>query len=264
MPQRSPGADILPDPFKGGGAAASMTPGFERVPALLAPVRKVHAAQLEAFRGGAPARQRERTDGVDIFIGSGGDDLPHFGAMKGYAERYRADTGRPTRYFPNNREDAVLDAIREANQQGGPVNLVGHRWGGTDAYNIAARAKREGLRIDNLGTLDPVGGGQVLGIRLAGRDTGDLSVGQWVNVTANPGNPESGDWIAALGGKPSGLPIHNAGRNETVRATHADVDAMMAAGPLAMLNHSRSLAPPDDAAPIDEWMKVRGATREQR
>ena len=71
------------------------------------------------------------------------------------------------------------------------------------------------------------------------------------------------DGGAAIGGKPSELPIHNAHRNETIRATHADVGQMMAAGPRAMLDSSRSLTL-DDSQPVDAWMKVRNGAKARR
>ncbi|MEO8113666.1 MAG: hypothetical protein ABI655_04735, partial [Phenylobacterium sp.] len=101
---------------------------------------------------------RERSGGRDIFIGGGGDDLwwpgRGFGVMHDYAKDYERETGRPTRYIPNNRVDDVVEAIREGNATGGPVNVIGHSYAGPDAYNSAARARREGLHVDNLVTLD--------------------------------------------------------------------------------------------------------------
>lgn len=210
-------------------------------------------------------RPKERGGGADIFIGGGLDDrkipllapgrLIDKGVMRDYADRYRDETGRPTEYFGNAKTDKVLRAVREANATGGPVNVIGHSWGGTDAYNIAAQARREGLRIDNVVTLDPVGGG----LGLAGRDLGKLSPGQWTNITANPRTVGLADLVAAIGGKPSELPISEAGHYGSVRAGHEDVDAMMQAGGRAVLDTSRRLPEIDDNMPMPGWMAGRNA-----
>ncbi len=214
----------------------------------------------------APSKKpKERRGGADIFIGGGLDDrkIPFLapgvlidkGVMRDYADRYAAETGRPTEYFGNAKTGQVMRVVREANATGGPVNLVGHSWGGTDAYNVASQARREGLRIDNVLTLDPVGGG----LRLAGRDPGRPEPGTWTNVTANPRQVGFADLVAAIGGKPSELPLGEASQYSSVRAGHEDVDAMMRAGGRATLDESRRLIEVDDAMPTPEWVAGRNA-----
>jgi pimeloyl-ACP methyl ester carboxylesterase len=177
----------------------------------------------------------ERTGGIDIFIGGGGDDLPGFGVMRAYAAAYAGETGRPTLYFPNGRKRRVLRAIAR-HQDGGPVNLIGHSWGAIDAYNVAVQARRRGLRVDNLLTVDPVGGRFLLARPRQGERPGN-----WTSIVAEPPVHDQSDRMAVLGGKPSRLPIVEADRQCRVEANHFDVEAMMAAGGRAVLDASRRL-----------------------
>ena len=221
-----------------------------RAPGVL-PARRVQDYTLS---NGPPKRPTERQGGVDIFIGGGGDDLPGFGAMKDYASSYSKETGRPTLYFPNGRKAEVLKAIA-AHQDGGPVNIVGHSWGGTDAYNAGAVARREGLHVDNVVTIDPVGGN----FFLAGREPGERPR-NWTNVAAHPVEPDESDAMAALGGKPSELPVTEADRQYSVKANHVDVGAMMAAGGRTVLDESRRFAGGSDlhdGIPAQDWVKRR-------
>jgi thioesterase domain-containing protein len=175
---------------------------------------------------------------LDIFIGGAWDHRRGYGVLRSYAARYAAETGRRVAYFRNARCRQVLDLIRQANARGGAVNLVGHSFGGTDAYNVAVAAAKEGLRIDNLITIDPVGGG----FGLARRRPGAIAVGRWTNVTGAPQKPNRNDRIARLGGKPSQLPVADADPAVAVDANHEDVDAMMAAGARDVLDGSHRAA----------------------
>lgn len=178
----------------------------------------------------------ERTGGIDIFIGGGGDDLPGFGVMRAYAAAYARQTGRPTLYFPNGRKRRVLRAIARHQDGGGPVNLIGHSWGAIDAYNVAVQARRRGLRVDNLLTVDPVGGRFLLARPRRGERPG-----LWTSIVAEAPVHDQSDRMAVLGGKPSPLPIAEADRQYWVAANHFAVEAMMAAGGRAVLDESRRL-----------------------
>lgn len=85
-----------------------------------------------------------------IFVGGLWDDLPipRMGVTRDYAKTFQAETGRRTRYFPNARVKDVVAAIRDGNATGGPVNVVGHSYGGLDAYNASMLARRQGMRVD--------------------------------------------------------------------------------------------------------------------
>jgi pimeloyl-ACP methyl ester carboxylesterase len=186
---------------------------------------------------------RRRQGGADIFVGGGLDDIYPGSAMSEYVKDYVQQTGRPVRYVPNNRVGQVVDAIREANRDGGPVNVIGHSYGGPDAYNGVARANQMGMRVDNLITLDPVGGpaNQVVGVARPGR---------WMNVQAQPDQPDFSDRIASfpfLAHKPSALPVAQATDQFDLRLNHRDVEGMMQqSGARSVLDKSRQ-APVDPA-----------------
>ena len=198
---------------------------------------------------------------MDIFVGGMMDDLPlpnrGYGALHDYAARYRDETGRPTRYFPNNRVDLVVEAIREGNGSLGPVNLVGHSYGGPDAYNAAVRARKEGLRVDNLITLDPVTG-------FHARPEGSSGADRWLHVQATTDRPNFSDAITNViyaSQKPSRRPIQDADQIVTIEANHEAAETMLrASGARARLDESRrrpARQGPDDKLPTPDWMKQR-------
>lgn len=206
----------------------------------------------------APPPPRERHDGLDIFVGGLFDDLPlaRTGVTRDYAKTYAKETGRPTRYFGNARVDEVLGAIRDANATGGPVDVVGHSYGGPDAYSAAVRARREGLRVDNLLTLDPV-------TAFFAKPQKGRAAGSWINVKAVTDRPNTSDRIThipVLSENPSRLPTGVADRHASVEAHHEDVESMMRhGGARGILDASRQLPAPvlSDKQPINDWMKAR-------
>lgn len=162
---------------------------------------------------------------MDIFIGGGGDDLAflNFGVLADYARRYAAETGRPVLIVPNARTWRVRRAIRAAARTGEPVNLIGHSWGGPDAWRTVAWAARDSLPVQSLITLDPVGG------PLRRRLEGPLPV-PWLNVEARPSSPDRSDLATSLwpwSRKPSGLPVALATRHVALDLNHWDVAGMM-------------------------------------
>ncbi len=222
-----------------------------------------------------PSPVAERTGGLDIFVGGGADNwIPGGGIMDGYAKDYRAQTGRPTRYLPNSHILQIVDAIREGNERGGPVNVVGHSWGGPDAYNAVAQAAARGLHVDNLITLDPVSG------PFGGYD-GPPRAKTWLNVTAAPSHPDYTDQVTTFPGlahKPSRLPIDLADQSATLDLNHRDAGQMMAhSGGRALLDQSRQFSPSEganltslgtwpptaqslhDNLPMMDWMRARQA-----
>jgi pimeloyl-ACP methyl ester carboxylesterase len=162
---------------------------------------------------------------VEIFIGGGGDDLAflNFGVLAHYARRYAAQTGRRVVYAPNARIWKVRDAIRAAANAGETVSLIGHSWGGPDAWRAAAWAARNGLPVARLITLDPVGG------PLPRRFEEPLPA-PWLNVHARPSTPDRSDWLTTLwpyARKPSGLPVALATRHVALDLNHWNVAGMM-------------------------------------
>lgn len=238
------------DPVSGGLALGDVAPGdpasafppVDARPTFLPPkpTWDAYATPIPA-PGAAPGQ-----GGADIFVGGGGDDLmPGGGVMRGYADDYRAATGRPTVYLPNARIGHIVDAIRAGNFDGGPVNVVGHSWGGPDAYNAVAQATGQGLRVDNLITLDPVKG-------LIGEYDGPHGAGRWLNVQVAPSKPDYTDAITSIppfSAKPSNLPTANADQDVQLDLNHRDVDAMMRlSGARDLLDQSRSANPPPAVA----------------
>lgn len=162
---------------------------------------------------------------MEIFVGGGGDDLPflNLGVLARYARRYAAETGRCVVYVPNARTQRLRDAIRGAARGGESVGLVGHSWGGPDAWRAAAWAARCGLPVRRLVTLDPVGG------PLPRRFERPSPV-PWLNVHAQPSTPDRSDRLTSLrpwARKPSGLPVALATRHVTLDVNHWDVAGMM-------------------------------------
>jgi thioesterase domain-containing protein len=230
---------------------SSGTPQFSRAPGLLPP-----PPSWDAYAR-TPPPPRERQGGADIFIGGYLDDLwPGDGVMHDYASRYQKQTGRPTQYFRNDRVGQVVDAIRQADASGGPANVVGHSFGGPDAYNAAAAALRQGLPVANVITLDPVSGHD-------GAVNGALSGAHWLNVQATTDHPNFSDLIThvpLLSAKPSNLPTRYADQTATVPAHHEDVAPMMrASGARAPLDRSRQIPDLNDSLTTSEWIRRRNA-----
>ena len=163
---------------------------------------------------------------MDIFIGGGGDDLPflNLGVLANYAQRYAAQTLRPVLYVPNARIRRVREAIEAAAQNDDAINLIGHSWGGPDAWRSAAWALRKGFPIRSLITLDPVSG------PLRSRFE-DFAPAPWLNVLAEPTRVDRSDRMTTLwpwARKPSQLPVAWAMRQVRLDTNHWNVAAMMA------------------------------------
>lgn len=89
--------------------------------------------------------------------------------------------------------------------------------GGVAAFEAA---EESGRTIDLLVTVDPVGG--------SGTPDRPENVQTWVNITAYPTTPFSSDNIvAAIGGKPSNLPIDQADINLGADRNHQEFGAML-------------------------------------
>ena len=214
-------------------------------------LRALGVPMVKDQRGGAGTSPQaaggaadERQGGADIFVGGGFDDIFPGSAMSEYVKDYACQTGRPVQYVPNNRVGQVVNAIRDANRNGGPVNVVGHSYGGPDAYNAAAIANRQGLRVDNLITIDPVSGP-------SRRVIGTAQPGAWLNLQAHSDHPDFSDRLTGIpwfAHKPSALPIAQADQSAVLKANHRDVEDLMAkGGGRELLDRSRKI-PPNPAA----------------
>jgi pimeloyl-ACP methyl ester carboxylesterase len=220
---------------------------FGRLGALPQPSSPDERRSFAKWPPVVPESQR----GTDIFIGGSWDDWNNTvsGAMRHYKDSYAQETGRRVAYFPNAKTSEVVEAIRTANRAGGPVNVVGHSYGGPDAYNAAVRAGREGLRVGNVVTLDPVTAFGIPPER--GRPAGT-----WTNVKAAPAAKDGSDWITNIrffSKNPSRLPVFLADRPVAVAAHHSEVERMMTeSGAREVLDASRRSRPDmlSDSQPI--------------
>lgn len=230
---------------------------LDQIGALPTPAKPDENSIFSRWPVEVPDAQR----GTDIFIGGFLDDKDWSisGALRQYKDAYARETGRRVAYFPNARTDEVVEAIRTANRLGGPVNVVGHSYGGPDAFNATVRAGREGLRVDNLVTLDPVTAFRAAPER--GRPAGN-----WTNVKAAPAVDDGSDWITnrwIFSSNPSRLPVGRAAVQTRVAGHHRDVDLMMRdGGGREALDASRrpKAAGLSDNQPIGDWMKARSAS----
>lgn len=232
---------------------------FDRVGTLPTPARPDGNTIFSKW----PVEVPEARRGTDIFIGGLLDDKETriSGALRQYKDVYARETGRRVAYFTNARTGEVVDAIRAANRLGGPVNVVGHSYGGPDAFNATVRAGREGLKVDNLVTLDPV-------TALFAKPEPGRPSGSWTNVTAVPPEPwrDLYTHIPFLSKNPSRLPARMAEHQAGVATQHGDVDTMMTrGGARAVLDASRQSKTGflSDGQPIKARMETRtqGARR---
>jgi pimeloyl-ACP methyl ester carboxylesterase len=120
----------------------------------------------------------------------------------------------------------IKDAIRILNGLEKPVVLIGHSWGGSDAIAHAKWARDNGLKVDYLVTIDPVGNPNYFRL---GTGTYRGIAGRWVSIVANKdGWMNGGDVVANVWGK---TPLSIQRRADKLiidnKADHADFGAMM-------------------------------------
>lgn len=93
-----------------------------------------------------------------IFIGGGGEGYLVLGqdltdAVEPYI-RVRPGGGN---FYTHWDDSKVADAVRAAHEANRPVILIGHSWGGSDAISAARWARGNGITVDLLITIDPMG-----------------------------------------------------------------------------------------------------------
>jgi thioesterase domain-containing protein len=186
----------------------------------------------EAFASNLPLQARPEWQAgepphLDAFIGGGADDLmPGGGVLRDHVRRYAAETGRATAYFANSRVGRVVQLVGDVLRRGGSANLIGHSWGGPDAYRAASRLARDGLYVASLITLDPVAGP-------FRRPRGAVGPVFWLNVSTTPEVRDRSDRLTRifpLSRKPSSLPLDKADQAIELNLHHWDVDRMMSLG----------------------------------
>ncbi|WP_161595914.1 alpha/beta fold hydrolase [Flavisphingopyxis soli] len=116
--------------------------------------------------------------------------------------------------------------IRAAAANGEKIIIVGHSWGGWSAATVAAAAAREGIKVDLLATIDPIG--KLSPQTLDGlKDIGGL----WANISSSWKNQDEktrGDKIADFGETLGGqTQTSRADVNEFSQGHHEDFGIMM-------------------------------------
>ncbi|MBO9707336.1 MAG: RHS repeat-associated core domain-containing protein [Caulobacter sp.] len=170
-----------------------------------------------AYVNNDPLNRVDPTGEVDIFVGGFNDANSRI--VKSYSEAYKlAHPDRTVLYFEHRQGRLIQNAINAGSKDGEPVNLIGHSYGASTAGKAADAATGT---VTNLVTIDPVGRSGTLG----GKKPGNVE--NWMNVVADPSNPNKSDLVASLGGKPSSLPVESADSNVVVDANHENFPDMM-------------------------------------
>jgi RHS repeat-associated protein len=172
---------------------------------------------LYAYTRNDPVNRIDPDGERDIFIG-GFNDKGFLGSGSGIVRDYARDfsSAHPKRdvHYKTWRNKAEIIRLIESTPKGEPVNVIGHSWGAHAGAEAVARANR---RTDLLITIDPVG-------RSKADDPSNL--GSWINVEADPSNPNLSDTTASVGGKPPNLDTSFA-ENYSVDENHEAFPAMM-------------------------------------
>lgn len=265
---RAPYGDPLADPFKpkpDAGRAGQV----ERLPQILGPLHAEQERVRTIFEKGSGKPPRTST-ALRIFIGGGLDEQSGRNMVSQY-ERYRSEVDGPASYYSHAQVPEIAEAIRQATAKGVPVDIIGHSYGGVAGFDAIVQAGDRG-RVRNFITADPVG-------RYADSSERPRTVENWVNITADPSEPNRSDWIARAGGKapldtpniqqrawwevlplthePRRVPTNYADENFIVDRNHEDLAAMMRAADVPrLLMRGDSLS---DSLDTPDWMKGRNA-----
>lgn len=183
---------------------------------------------MKAFASPASPTPPRNSETLKVFVGGGLDNVVGRNTQ-GLYKQYLDSCAGPAEYYTHLSVPSIVGAIRRANEDGIPVDLIGHSYGAMAAFNAANLAGQRGYHVRNLVTADPVG-------RLSTSE-GPLPpgrVGRWVNISADPPDETLGerlnlsDVVALIGGKPSGIPTAYADADFSVRRHHQDLAGMVA------------------------------------
>lgn len=244
--------DQFANPFASKTNAPSMPTFGMRQPELLGDFYAGNRKQLEKLRSPAAAVPR-RGRPLRVFVGGALDNL--YGQnMKSYYDRYLDAADGPAEYYTHLSVPSIVGAIKRANDQGIPVDVIGHSYGGTAAFNAVVQAGQRGYRVRRLITVDPVG-------RLSMSDGPPVSgsVSTWTNISANPLSANLSDIVAAIGGKPSSVPTAYADEDFTVRRHHQDLAGMMRDADIDIASSAGADFALSDDLDGREWSRRRNA-----
>lgn len=160
-----------------------------------------------------------------IFIGGGGDGYKVLGqTLTNLVGPYVKRRGRGN-VFTHWDDSKVRDAILAIHGARRPIVLIGHSWGGSDAIAAARWARNNGITVDLLVTIDPVGQPDYL-IWSTGTYNGIARY--WITVIASEPGIQAGDVVANAWGKtPMGIQGHAHRVVYDAKAGHADFPLMM-------------------------------------
>jgi pimeloyl-ACP methyl ester carboxylesterase len=176
-------------------------------------------SRISTYVGNDPVNGRDTT-GMwrDIYIGGAADRRT--GIVKSYAAREaRQHPQRDVKYFDWLQVSEIREAIRTTLPEA-PLNIIGHSLGGAEAIRQADATDRQ---VDTLITIDAVD----LPANSVSSELTLQNVGTWANVTANPGEWDRSDVIAAAGGKVDPAVTGQADLNVSSPHHHGQFEEMM-------------------------------------
>jgi len=132
---------------------------------------------------------------VNVFIGGLLDRSS--GIVRAYQKSFSLRYPHHTSfYFEHDQCREVISCVKTAvaDNAAGSINLIAHSWGAVTAIKAANELAREGIKVDQVITIDPVSRKRI-GVT-------DKST-RWINVNAVPAtsNGWNGDYWATVGGK---------------------------------------------------------------
>lgn len=160
---------------------------------------------------------------IDIYVGGLNDDDNNW--VSSYQKEYG---GKNSVYYEWSDSDDILAKMKEVccENPDEPINLIGHSWGGDTVAQIAANWDGN-CPIGILVTADPVS--------LWKPDFNKVSenTSYWININANPSNPNASDtWVAKPGGKWGEKPKPYADHYYEVDANHENFHDLMKKPPI--------------------------------
>jgi hypothetical protein len=188
------------------------------------------AATNALATGSAKAANNRPRSSVDvnspIFIGGGGEGYTVMGQDFASSVEPYIRNRQSGNFYTHHQDSAVRSAIRATHDAGRPVILIGHSWGGADAIHAARWARSQGITVELLITIDPVGQPNYFHLS---NNTYDGIARNWVTVTADRPGIQPGDVVANFWGKtPMAVQNHADIVISNTSAGHADFEIMMA------------------------------------